>query len=73
MCAYALWESEHRPHGRDEAHWLQAEQQLMAARAHEAGLLEVSARTKTGAPTAARRRMAAKTRRQRRVGEVVAL
>lgn len=28
--AYQLWESEGRPHGRDLAHWLQAERELGA-------------------------------------------
>ena len=26
--AYFIWEQEGRPHGRDQAHWLQAEKQL---------------------------------------------
>jgi hypothetical protein len=28
--AYAVWESEGRPHGRDLDHWLQAEAEIMA-------------------------------------------
>jgi len=28
ICAYLIWEEEGRPHGRHEAHWLQAEKQL---------------------------------------------
>ena len=28
--AYALWESEGRPHGRDAEHWLRAERELAA-------------------------------------------
>ena len=27
-CAYAIWEREGQPHGRDVEHWLQAEAQL---------------------------------------------
>ena len=30
--AYALWESQSRPHGRDVEDWLQAETEIMAAR-----------------------------------------
>jgi hypothetical protein len=26
--AYQLWEEEGRPHGRDQAHWFEAERQL---------------------------------------------
>jgi hypothetical protein len=26
--AYQLWEQEGRPHGRDQAHWLEAEREL---------------------------------------------
>lgn len=29
--AYALWESEGRPHGRDLVHWQHAESEIMAA------------------------------------------
>lgn len=29
--AYALWESQGRPHGRDVEDWLQAETEIMAA------------------------------------------
>ena len=32
MCAFAIWEKEGRPHGRDVEHWLQAEAQLMVDR-----------------------------------------
>jgi len=34
-CAYLIWEREGRPCGREKEHWLQAETQLMATRAHE--------------------------------------
>jgi hypothetical protein len=34
--AYAIWENEGRPHGRDLAHWLQAEEQLKAELLREA-------------------------------------
>jgi len=35
VCAYALWEAEDHPVGRDVEHWLQAEKQLMADRLHD--------------------------------------
>jgi len=28
--AYAIWESEGRPHGRDHEHWLRAEREIAA-------------------------------------------
>ncbi len=31
LAAYAIWEREGRPHGRDVTHWIQAEQQLLLA------------------------------------------
>jgi hypothetical protein len=34
-CAYLIWEKEGRPPGRAREHWLQAETQLMACRAHD--------------------------------------
>ncbi|MGA3170670.1 MAG: DUF2934 domain-containing protein [Chthoniobacteraceae bacterium] len=34
-CAYLIWEKEGRPAGREREHWLQAETQLLATRAHE--------------------------------------
>jgi hypothetical protein len=34
-CAYLIWEKEGRPAGRAKEHWLQAETQLMATRAHD--------------------------------------
>jgi hypothetical protein len=34
-CAYLIWEREGRPPGREKEHWLQAETQLLATRAHE--------------------------------------
>ncbi len=34
-CAYLIWEKEGRPPGREREHWLQAETQLLATRAHE--------------------------------------
>ena len=37
-CAYLIYEAEGRLHGRDVAHWLQAEAQLIAARQHDAGV-----------------------------------
>ena len=29
--AYTLWETQGRPHGRDQEHWLQAEAEITAA------------------------------------------
>jgi len=34
-CAYLIWEKEGRPPGRAREHWLQAETQLTACRAHD--------------------------------------
>ena len=34
-CAYLIWEGEGRPCGREKEHWLQAETQLLACRAHD--------------------------------------
>jgi hypothetical protein len=34
-CAYLIWEKEGCPEGREREHWLQAETQLLATRAHE--------------------------------------
>lgn len=31
--AYAIWEREGRPHGRDREHWLKAEQEVMTTAA----------------------------------------
>jgi hypothetical protein len=36
--AYELWESEGRPTGRDQAHWLQAEREIARVRGQRAGL-----------------------------------
>jgi hypothetical protein len=35
QCAYLIWEREGRPAGRAKEHWLQAETQLTACRAHD--------------------------------------
>jgi hypothetical protein len=37
--AYELWESEGRPAGRDQAHWLQAESEIARVRGQRAGLI----------------------------------
>ncbi len=34
-CAYLIWEKEGKPAGHEREHWLQAETQLLACRAHE--------------------------------------
>lgn len=35
VCAYLIWEKENRPLGHEKEHWLQAETQLLACRAHD--------------------------------------
>ena len=40
--AYALWETEGRPDGRDRAHWEQAERELSTAAAPEQTALEAA-------------------------------
>ena len=35
VCAYLIWEKEGRPLDRSREHWLQAETQLAACRAHD--------------------------------------
>ena len=35
LCAYLIWEKEGCPEGREKEHWLQAETQLLACRAHD--------------------------------------
>ena len=35
ICAYLIWEQEGQPEGRDKVHWEQAEEQLIAAYAHD--------------------------------------
>lgn len=42
VCAYLIWEKEGFPHGREVAHWLQAEKQLNADHDHDNGKLPVS-------------------------------
>jgi hypothetical protein len=44
-CAYLIWEKEGRPSGREREHWLQAETQLMATRAHDGWTGEPERRT----------------------------
>lgn len=36
--AYELWESEGRPAGREHAHWLQAESEIVRARSQRGGV-----------------------------------
>lgn len=38
-CAYLIWQSEGCPNGREEAHWLEAEAQLRADLAADAGIM----------------------------------
>jgi hypothetical protein len=47
--AYALWESQGRPHGRDVEDWLQAETEIMAASGTGSSL---SAPSSTASPAA---------------------
>jgi len=35
LCAYLIWQKEGRPDGHEKEHWLQAETQLLATRAHD--------------------------------------
>jgi len=54
VCAYLIWEKEGRPAGRVRDHWLQAEAQLRACRAHDESIGDEgnegnSGQTKTGA------------------------
>ena len=39
ICAYLIWEKEGRPQGRELAHWIQAEKQLLADHHHDKGVL----------------------------------
>lgn len=44
-CAYAVWESCGSPPGQDQAHWFQAETQLLLNEAQDRGLLAAPKRT----------------------------
>lgn len=56
--AYLIWEREGRPAGRAEQHWLEAEHQLLAARAHDANGCPATPVLALPAPTrSGRRRM----------------
>lgn len=48
-CAYAIWESEGRPSGRDFEHWIQAEIQLLEAEALERALIQDNGKSGKGA------------------------
>ena len=50
-CAYLIWEKEGWPDGRQEAHWLQAEKQLTADCAQDAGLLRRLTQAVLAVPT----------------------
>jgi hypothetical protein len=50
VCAYLIWEKQGRPHGRHETHWLQAEKQLKADLAQEAGVLTAPPVTESPQP-----------------------
>ena len=39
VCAFLIWENEGYPRGREVAHWLQAEKQLLADCHHDNGVL----------------------------------
>ena len=47
VCAYLIWEKEGRPVGRDAAHWLQAESQLLADHCHEQAVAEKLAKARS--------------------------
>lgn len=44
--AYLIWEREGCPDGRDIAHWLEAEMQLVASCIHDAGLSQRGSRAR---------------------------
>ena len=47
LCAFLIWEREGRPSGREREHWLQAETQLLACRAHDGWTGESSGKPQT--------------------------
>lgn len=59
--AYALWEEEGRPHGRDADHWAAAEAELFGDAAKPAAAPEATAKParKPRAPAAPRRKKGA--------------
>lgn len=68
-CAYAVWESCGRPQGQDQAHWFQAEAQLLFDAAQDRGLLESAGReerTTTSHPRGKQRSSAARPRKTAR-------
>ncbi len=65
--AYALWEEEGRPHGRDEAHWAAAEAELFGSAADAPAAEPVEAEQVEVATKPARKpRAAAATPRRRK-------
>jgi len=52
FCAYCIYESEGRPQGKDRAHWLEAEAQLIAERKAEARQSTAKAEPKTASTPA---------------------
>jgi hypothetical protein len=58
-CAYALWECEGRPSGRDLDHWLQAEVETAASA--DTGTMP-SAETQSAAPNEARKKARSRER-----------
>lgn len=58
--AYALWESEGRPNGRDADHWLRSMEEMQAQRVAARPAAEAP-KTKTKAPAKGRAKKAVKT------------
>jgi len=54
--AYQIWLSEGRPHGRDEAHWQQAERDIETEEAASAGAERAPVTTEASPPTVSRAR-----------------
>ena len=71
--AYAIWETEGCPDGRDRAHWEQAERELSAAQAPEEIALSASGREEPGAESTGktrRRSPATATSRRKKAPEL---
>jgi hypothetical protein len=55
--AYEMWENQGRPHGRDQIHWRQAEQDVMQCLAAASGAADAA--SAAPAETARRKRVSA--------------
>lgn len=49
--AYAIWEKEGRPHGRDQAHWYEAEKEAGSQSPQQAGAGRQSSPARESSPT----------------------